>query len=273
MFVAMALFVVGALLLPRAASMGSLAVWGSGLIGALGIAALAAHAGVKRGVRFWAKPRGRRGLRSRDAFSYRRSVVSPWVRAHQTVGWVTLAAVIWHSGAVWSWGVPGVLLASVALSAGAGVFGALSYALIPRRLTRLEWRGALPEELVGERAALADRLYQLTSGQDQFIKKVAEKILLPYSRSWRESWALLLSGRDLGAERVRVRGLIEARLQGRGADRLAALEELIKTVVDMRALPIRRWLTRLLRVWQPLHAGLTLCIAVLLALHVVGQVR
>jgi hypothetical protein len=182
-----------------------------------------------------------------------------------------LGAVIWHCGLVWPGGISGALLNTLLASACSGIFGALSYRLLPGRLSRLEWRGALPEELGRERAELIDRLYRLTSGQDVLVKRVAELILVPYSQSLWQSVRLLLSGRDLKQERARLRRSIDERLEGRGRDRLLVLDDLIKVVVDLRALPLRRCLTGALRAWQPLHAGLTLLLLVLLGLHVVAR--
>src|SRR5690606_11888850 len=130
--------------------------------------------------------------------------------------------------------------------------------------------GSLPEELAAERAELADRLYRLLSGKDAMLKKVAEVVLLPYSRSTLASLRLLCSGRDLAAERARLSSDIEERLKGRGHDQLSGLDELIKTVVDLRALPLRRGLTAAMRSWQPLHAGLTITLLVLLLLHLIA---
>lgn len=244
---------------------------GAGVVAGVGSLLLASQAVLKRRLALWLAPRAKRGLGRSGMRTYAGSFLSPWVRAHQSLGVVTLGATLWHAGFVWPGGVSGALLATLLASAGTGVFGALCYRLVPPRLSRLEWRGALPEELGRERGELVDRLYRLTSGQDALVKRVAEVILVPYSRSAWESLRLLVSGRDLTQERARLRRVIDERLEGRGRERLTVLEDLIKVVVDLRALPLRRGLTAALRIWQPLHAGLTLALVILLALHVVAR--
>jgi len=244
---------------------------GAGVVAGVGSLALASHALLKRRISLWLLPREKRGLGRGDARPAAGSVLSPWVRAHQSLGLVTLAATFLHSGFVWPAGASGALFATILASALSGGFGAWVYRWVPPRLSRLEWRGALPEELGRERRELIDRLYRLTSGQDPLLKRVTELILGPYSRSSWESLRLLASGRDLRQERARLRRSIDERLEGRGQERLLGLDELIKVVVDLRALPLRRGLTAALRLWQPVHAGLTLALVVLLALHVLGR--
>lgn len=254
----------------QAPATGALAL-GAGIVAGVGSLVLASHALLKRRISSWLRPREKRGLARADGRTPAGSALSPWVRAHQALGLVTLAATLWHTGFVWPVGASGALLATLLASALSGSFGALVYRWLPPRLSRLEWRGALPEELGRERAELIDRLYRLTSGQDALVKRVAELILVPYSRSPWESLRLLASGRDLKQERSRLRRSIDERLEGRGQERLRVLDDLIKVVVDLRALPLRRGLTAALRLWQPVHAGLTLALVVLLLLHVIGR--
>lgn len=246
-------------------------VLGAGVVAGFGSLLLASHALLKRRVSLWLRPRTTPSLARVGTRSPVGSFLSPWVRAHQSLGLVTLGAAIWHSGFVWPGGVSGALLATLLALAFTGVFGAVCYRLVPSRLSRLEWRGALPEELGRERRELVDRLYRLMSGQDALVKRVAELILVPYSGSMWESLRLLVSGRDLKQERARLRRVIDERLEGRGRERMLVIDDLIKVVVDLRALPLRRGLTAVLRLWQPLHAGLTVALVALLALHVVAR--
>ncbi|HEU5073445.1 MAG TPA: cyclic nucleotide-binding domain-containing protein, partial [Polyangiaceae bacterium] len=231
---AVALFSLVALSLAPA---GRVLVFGAGVVAGVGSLLLASHALLKRRVSLWLRPRDTRGLGRTGARSPAGSFLSPWVRAHQSLGLVTLGAAIWHSGFVWPGGASGALLVTLLSLAVTGMFGALCYRLVPRRLSRLEWRGALPEELGRERRELVDRLYRLTSGQDALVKRVTELILVPYSGSIWESLRLLVSGRDLKQERARLRRVIDERLEGRGRERLLVIDDIIKVVVDLRALP------------------------------------
>jgi hypothetical protein len=246
----------------------------AGWFGAFGCVFLVAYAGVKRGQRYWAKKR-LRDSRSRraDRPHSASSRVSIWLEAHVAVGWLTLAAVLVHGGLAVRNNLSGVLALVFVSMVATGAWLVLAFRFVPTRLRRLESKGALPEDLGSERRVLEDRLYQLTSGRDQFTKKVAEVVLLPYSTSAWESLKLLASGRSLRDERERLETRVQHLTEGRAGSRVEALSELIKTVVELRALPLRRGLTAALRGLQPIHAGLAVTLFVLLIIHVLGHSR
>ena len=62
-------------------------------------------------------------------------------------------------------------------------------------------------------------------------------------------------------------------LEGRGSERLEGLDELIRIVVELRALPARRALTLALRAWLPLHVIGTGILVGLLFLHILQMTR
>jgi hypothetical protein len=181
---------------------------------------------------------------------------------------LTIAAVLGHAGLR----VPQNPAGSLALAFWAvsllGCFGALAYRLVPRRLARLERRGDLPEDLAAERKALLDRLFVQASGRDELVKAIAARVLVPYARAVLGPLALLASGRSLADEEARLHARIDAMRQGRGQGRLSGLPELVRTAVELRALPVRRVLTALLRGWLPLHMVVSAVGLALLGLHV-----
>lgn len=243
----------------------------SGWLGALGCTFLVSYAAVKRGQRYWLKKRPRRRRFPRDAApAPASSRVSTWLDAHVAVGWLTLALVIVHGGMSLRNNLAGVLALTFIGMVLSGAWLVLAFRLLPARLARLESKGALPEDLPTEQRVLEDRVYQLTSGKDQFTKTVAEVLLLPYARSSWESLRLLLSGRSLAAERKRLEDRVQTLTEGRAGTRIETLADLIKTVVDLRALPVRRVLSASLRGLQPVHAGLSVTLFVLLCVHVLG---
>ena len=82
----------------------------------------------------------------------------------------------------------------------------------------------------------------------------------------------MVSGRSLHRERQRVRAQVDAVLEGRGGGRLAGLDELIKTVVEARALPARKWLSRVLRWGLPIHIVVSAIALGMLLLHIAIEV-
>ena len=257
-----------------------LAVWvpgsGAGLMAGILAAActlvLSLHVVVKRVVRLWVRPRSRRRALVGVEQGAPRSRVRPFVRLHVWIGLLAPAAVLAHAGTRVPEGPSGALVAAWWATAALGLFGGLAYATLPRRLTRLEREGALPEDLKARRTELVDRLYRAGSGRSDLVKAIAERILVPYARSFAGPVALLASGRTLGQEESRVRTRVDAMLQGRGAERLGGMEELVRIVVELRALPVRRVLTVLLRGFLPLHIITSALVLALLAVHVLVEV-
>lgn len=160
-----------------------------------------------------------------------------------------------------------VALASFALASLSGLLAALAYALIPRRLSRIEATALLPEDHARAAEQLERRVFRGLSGKSELVKKIAETILLPYARAPLGPLLLLLGGRSLRAERARLRRTIEARLEGRGGDKLDGLDELVRAAVDQRALPAQRLAGAALRGVVPLHVASFVIALLAVALH------
>jgi Fe-S-cluster-containing dehydrogenase component len=229
---------------------------GAGITAAAGMLLLLAYAIPKRRIRSWMKPRARVG----DAPAARspvpaRSVVRPQLEAHLALGLVTLGLALAH--APWPpWtrsGHGGALALALLVTSVAGAWTAIAYRLVPARLARIERSAALPEDLATARRQLSDRLYREVSGKSDLVKKLFERVLVPYAKSSLGPLLLIFSGRRLRAEEQALRARIDKGLEGRGQERLAGLDELIRIVVELRALPAQRWLFRALRVGLPLH--------------------
>ena len=238
-----------------------------GVLGGMMIAALAAYAGPKRLVRRAMKRRPA-GARAALAAEERapRSRVRPHLVAHLVVGALAPACALAHAGARMPASPGGALVLALALTCLLGAAGALAYRALPRRLTRLERRGALPEDLPAERDALVSRLYREVSGTGDAVKAAAAHIVLPYARAPLGGLALALSGRSLGDEEARIRRRIDDALAGRGR-RLDGLQPILRTAVELRALTARRLLTAALRAWLPLHIVAGAVVLALLLLH------
>jgi Fe-S-cluster-containing dehydrogenase component/CRP-like cAMP-binding protein len=248
---------------------------GVGVLGALGVVVAALYAVPKRKVSLWMKRRARRGFAAQpgERTGLVRSKVRRHLNAHLAVGVVAMLCVLAHGKLRFDANLAGALDLSFWLTAALGVLGALAYASVPQRLARIERQGQLPEDFAAERALLIDRLYDEASGKSDLVKKIVERVLVPYARSFLAPWKLVASGRSLHDEEVRVRARITRLLAGRGAGRLAGLDDLVRTVVEHRALPARRWLTRALGGWLILHVVATATTLALLVLHVASVVK
>ena len=281
-----ALAVAGALLHSRGlwrASAGPGRV--AGIVAALAMVALLSHTLPKRVLRLWMKPRDRAASRRAalegptPAKGPTRSRVRPFFLAHLGLGLLLPAAVLAHAGTAIPANAAGALAALAWASIALGSFGAFAYAWIPARLSRLEARGDLPEDLASAREHLLDRLQRELSGKSPALKQLAATRLLPWATQPLGALQLLASGHTLRG----ARGLLRARVEGwlppelrraspqplRRAEALAGLDDLLRTCVELRALPARRVLTALLRGWLLPHVLLSGALMVALVAHIV----
>jgi Fe-S-cluster-containing dehydrogenase component len=239
----------------------------SGVLAALLVLALCAHALVKR------VSRVRRRARLALARSATVSTVAPLVLLHTVTGVAAAATVFLHSGFSVPAGLAGALSLAFWGVAASGAFGAIAYRWLPERLSRIERTSSLPEDEPLEREALLDKLHAAVSGANAAKKELVRRILLPYAAAWGGSVLLVVSGRTLGAEQAMLSARVERVLGGRKSSRLGGSEGLVRTAVEMRAHRARRVLRMLLRGWLVAHlVGSALALA-LLALHVVGALR
>jgi Fe-S-cluster-containing dehydrogenase component/CRP-like cAMP-binding protein len=234
----------------------------AGIAAGLLVAALCAYAIPKRIVR------ARRRSRRDPVRPVPRSRTRPHFIAHIALGLLAPACVLAHAGARLPASPAGALSLALLAATLLGGFGALAYRLLPRRLSRIERKGALPEDLAGERDLLLARLHREAAGTSDLVKAIADRVLLPYARAPLGGAALAASGRTLVEEEARLTARIDGALEGRGQGRREGLDRLIRTAVELRALPARRALTAALRAWLPIHIVAAAVVLALLILHV-----
>ncbi|MEO7330677.1 MAG: 4Fe-4S dicluster domain-containing protein, partial [Minicystis sp.] len=241
----------------------------AGITAALVMLALLAYALPKRGIRLWMKRRDPTTAPPEKRAAT--SKVRPQLSIHLALGLLAPGLALAHApmSSASRQSLGGALLSALVVSSIAGAFTALAYRLIPARLARLERTAALPEDFATGRRELLDRLYREVSGKSELVKKLFERVLLPYVQSKGGPMLLLISGRRLREEERVLRERIDLLLEGRGKERLAGLAELIKIVVELRSLPAQRWLLASLRVGLPLHIVTFGLATVLLGLHAV----
>jgi len=242
----------------------------AGILAALLVVALGAYVVPKRRVRARMRRRDPAArLVAAEARPAPRSRTRRHLVLHLGLGGLVPGFVLAHAGAHLRSGPGDALAGALAITVLFGALAAIMYRLVPRALTRLERRGTLPEDLAGERDALDARLYQAVTGQNDRVKALVDRILMPYARAWLGPVHLVGSGRRLADERGRLRRQIDGALAGRTPD---GAGELIEIAVELRALPARRLLGRMLSIWPPLHAIAGAMTVALLLVHIVTAV-
>ena len=191
-----------------------------------------------------------------------------WLVAHYALGVVALGAVLAHAGAHVPPNVAGAVAVAFWGTTVFGALGALLYRVLPSRLSRVERKGALPEDLRAHQRELDARAFVDLSGKSEIVKTVWSRVLRPYAYAPFGPAALFLTGRSLGDEQRMVRARIESMLAGRGGEKLQGMDALVRLAVERRALPLQRIMQAALRAWMPLHVALTAILLVLLVAHV-----
>ncbi len=238
----------------------------SGLVAAVLSFGAVGYVGAKR-----ARPRsGKRSkARSDDAAAALASVSTtrPHYVAHLAIGTFLaflVAAHALHGGASTTGVASLVLFVVVGVS---GALAAVAYVVLPSRLSRLEREGILPEDVAKIREDLARRLFRALSGRSELVKKLYDKVLSPYRERLFGSLVLVLSGRSVGQEERALRKGIDGLLEGRGEGKLSGLPELVKLVVEERALRARVALVLALRGLPPVHVAAAFAFLVLMVAH------
>lgn len=236
----------------------------AGWLGAALLLVLAAHAIVKRVPA--ARAASARALRR---WLGARASLAPLVHLHSTLGVLSLAAILVHTGGRLGSGIAGLLSLSYYVLLATGVAGAVLYAALPRRLAALE-----PErEPVPDAAELDRRLFAVLSGGNDAVRALARGFLVPHARSVAGALALLLSLRKPADEARALTARVHAALGGRASARLTGLDALVQAAVAVRSARAARFGRALLRALVPVHLPLAVLLVALLLLHALGALR
>jgi hypothetical protein len=227
---------------------------GTGIVAGVMVVALAAYAVVKR--------------RRRDRAGAGVSRVRPHLVAHMALGLVAVGVVAAHT----RWHAPpnvaGALLMVFALASATGALGALAYRLVPPALSRVERRAMLAEDLAARARDLDERAFGALSGRSEASKAVYARWRAPYARAALGGVWMLVLRATLRDEQARLRGRVEGVLGARTGT-LDGLDDLIRMVVERRAVRAQRLLHLALRAWVPVHVVAVGVLAVMLVAHVV----
>jgi Fe-S-cluster-containing dehydrogenase component len=250
--------------------------WASGVVAAGLFGLLLLYAAPKRLTRLFMHRRAGKAKKSETGAEPQTAVTSrmkPQLAGHLALGLASMGFALAHATPSARPTTGSALSIVFFASAIFGGYTAIAYFLIPRTLARIERVAALPEDFALARKELLDRLFREVSGKSDLVKKIFEKILLPYTNAIYGPLALIASRRSLREEERAVRARIEGVLDGRGAERLAGLNELVRIVVELRSLPAQRWLLRALRAGLPAHIITFAIAAALLVLHIITATR
>jgi Fe-S-cluster-containing dehydrogenase component/CRP-like cAMP-binding protein len=226
---------------------------GTGAVAGLVVVALAGYAIVKR---------TRLGRGPSEV-----SRVRPHAIAHMALGTLALGIVLAHVGARVAPNAAGALLVAFAVASATGIASALAYRLVPRALSRVERSGRLAEDLPARARDLDDRAFGALTGRSDATKAVYARWLAPYAKAPLGALVLVASGKTLRDEEKRLRGWVE-RVLGERHRTLDGLDDLVRMVVERRALRAQVALQALLQIGLPAHVIAVAVTLVLLLMHI-----
>ena len=241
----------------------SLSKWTSGIVVGTLVLALVSYAAIKRTPRIASR------------FRTLAQVARIAYLLHLAFGIGVIGTTLAHAGIPHAFvNLTGTLLLAMIGSVVAGLFGAVMYAIVPRRLARLERKSVLPEALSARAAELDAKLFAALSGKGELVKTLYARALRPYHRARLGAFWLILGGRSLRNEEKRLRAKLDVLLgENASSERTAGLDELVSVVVERRAIGAQVFLTRLLRAWIAPHVAASAAAFVLLIVHIVQVVR
>lgn len=238
------------------AGAGLLAGWGA----AVAMLASAGYGVFKRVPSLWHRARGRRSKAPR-------SRMRPAMLLHAVLG-VFAATLAWTHTGGHAQGTSAVFAVVFIVCCALGVWGALLYAIGPKVLARIESGAGLPEDLNDADAERIDALMQDLSGRSEALKQLVQRVLLPYARRPLGAIGWVLSGRTRREERRRLHDRIVAMVGPERAARMEGLNDVLRTVVALRAVGTQRRLHRALRAWLVPHIFVSIATLALLGVHV-----
>ena len=191
--------------------------------------------------------------------------------AHMSLGALLLGVTVAHVGPRVPPNVAGALMLSLLLTLLTGVLGGVVAVVVPPALSRLERKSVLPEELASRARELDEKVFRTLSGKSELVKTLYVQALRPYLRSRFGPVVLLATRRSLRAEEKRLRARLDALTGKPKAD--PVLDDLVRLVVEHRAIRVQRWLTWLLRGWLVPHVAASVGVLILMVLHVIGVAR
>ncbi|HEY8076479.1 MAG TPA: 4Fe-4S dicluster domain-containing protein, partial [Labilithrix sp.] len=191
---------------------------------------------------------------------------------HLALGALAAGALAAHASRIGN-DAGGALAIAMLVALASGAAGAALQAVLPRRLARLERKVVLPEQLASRAKELDEKIFAQLSGKSELVKTLYARLLRPYRLSRLGPVALLLTGRSLRDEETRLRARIAELLEGRSSDKSRGTDDLVRVVVEHRAVRAQRIMTFALRAWVPVHVVAAAASVALLVAHVIAVVK
>ena len=208
------------------------------------------------------------GVRKR-AYRSRWGTLEGWLQCHVYLGLLAAVLVLFHTGFRFEDKVALAAFGVLLLVAASGLWGAVAYTVLPRRLTELE--GDLtPEKMSEQLNQLGRTMARLASGRSAPFQKVCQGLLAETRPRAFAGWRILpgASGR---AEKRAPWAAALAQVPSGEQEELRQLLVLSRQrkELEIRLVSQQRY-RNLLDVWLYIHVPLSIALVVLIAAHLVA---
>lgn len=210
------------------------------------------------------------GIRKRS-YGSRLGTLEGWLQAHVYLGLLTVVVVLFHAGfrlqdkvaTAAFWVLVGVVVT--------GLYGAVLYTVLPRRLTEVQGDDT-PEALAAEIRRIERSMERAAEGRSETFRRLARRLVEDARPGTLAGWRLLVEAGRQGRDREESQW--ESLLARVGADEEAPLRQLLVRSRQhkelLRRLKAQQHYRNLLDVWLWLHVPLSLGLAVLVLAHLVA---
>lgn len=193
-----------------------------------------------------------------------------WLQAHIYLGLLSAVVMLFHSGFRFQDLVAtsaGIVLIVVVVS---GIWGALFYSALPRRLTRVQ-SNLTVDEISAQLNQTAQAMNRLTAGRSTLFQRISNQIIQKLRPPRFAGWRLLFgTSRTAEEEESYWQGLLDQLPE----EERPPMRQLLVLLRQHRELHLRlRYQQRyrnLLQAWLFLHVPLSILLIVLIAVHVVA---
>ena len=209
------------------------------------------------------------GVRKRS-YRSRWGTLEAWLQSHLYLGLLAAVLILFHTGFRFQDKVAVAAFAVLLVVVASGVWGALVYTSVPRRLTEVE--GDLtPEQMDEQLNQLARTMARLASGKSEPFQKVCQGLLAELLPPRLAGWKLLFGA---ARERRDETAPWAAQLSRVRASEQEDLRQLLVLARQRRELHqrllVQQRYRNLLDVWLYLHVPLSIALVALVAAHLVA---
>jgi Fe-S-cluster-containing dehydrogenase component/CRP-like cAMP-binding protein len=209
----------------------------------------------------------------RKVYKRRAGALRYWMLGHSYLGVIAGIMILFHGGTDSGGTLTTALMLSFDLVIATGIFGILSYIVVPRMLTRIEGEPLLIDDLTKRREELRSELAALAGGQSQSLSDAVKTRVLPRFISLGYLLRQYFTRESLDDAIAKGKAGLKATTASLGdANDREKMDRAVEAAVTLRRVDALVSLHRLLKAWLVPHVVFTSLMLALLVVHIIQVV-